>query len=82
MFHIEVGLLNCGNNKFEVILGWNVMVEWSICTIRGVGVVKGICGGCYHIKMAWQNIPSYQLCKVGQLMIIGLEWCIVVEPHA
>jgi hypothetical protein len=46
MFHIQVGLLSCGNNKFEVILGWNVMVEWSICIIRGVGVVKGICGGC------------------------------------
>jgi hypothetical protein len=27
MFHIEVGLLGWGNNKFEVILGWNVMVE-------------------------------------------------------
>ncbi len=27
MFHIEVGLLNCGNNKFKVIVGWNVMVE-------------------------------------------------------
>lgn len=31
--------------------------------------------------MVWQNIPNCQLSKVSQLMIIGLEWCIVMEPH-
>jgi hypothetical protein len=78
-----MGLLSCGNNKFKVIVKWNVMVEWLVCTItpnecrhgqRDLWWVLAYYNGlAKHLKLSTRQ---------GRLINdIGLEWCIIMEPH-